>query len=241
MSYGNSAFASSSGGGGSVSLVVPDGAKLFAIAMDPVESPPETFTFPSGFTPMTPLILNAGNNASAAAMQIAWKDAASEPGSYSITWAHSGQPGLFGVFYFTGRASGAGAITFQDTQGPAGTSSGGPVSAPLTGLTAPSGSDIVWLPALCLDVAGTLTWTPPTGYTLRASLTETSGSRAIALVSKDAGGTGAATGTLTGSVSGTGGDTMGIVLALAAAAGGVVRSPGPMSGGFRNMSGGMRG
>ncbi|HXR91079.1 MAG TPA: hypothetical protein VN750_12470 [Steroidobacteraceae bacterium] len=244
MSYGNSAFASSSGGGGSVSLVVPDNAKLFAWAMDTIGSPGETFAFPSGFTALTPIVLNAGNNASVASLQLAWKDASSEPGSYSITWSHSGQPGMYGVFYFTGRASGAGAITYQDTQGPAGTSSGSPVSAPLTGLTAPSGADIVWLPALCIAGAGTPVWTPPTGYTVHGSLLEATDARAIALASKDGGGTGAATGTLTGSVSGTGGDTMGIVLALAAAAGGgnvaAIRasmnagmSGGGMGGGFR--------
>jgi hypothetical protein len=211
--YGNSAFAvSAGGGGGSVSLVVPNNAKLFAFGMDTVGSPGETFSFPAGFTPLTPQIINAGNQGGLTCLQLAWKDALSEPGTYNITWTHSGQLGVYGVFYFTGIAAGANAITFQVTQGPAGSSATSPVSAPLNGVVAPAGSDILWIPALCAAGAGTFSFVPPSGYTLHNNIDESA--RVIGLASNDGAGTGANTGTLTGSATGNGGDTMGIVLAL---------------------------
>lgn len=185
-----------------------------------IESYAETVTW--GFTPAASGTFTVdGSHTRAATWAWATKVAASEPATRTISIGGAGGADVKGIVVcLSGRTSAA--------PTPQGTNDAGngasPVSAPLTGVTAASGDDIViFFGCGSGNASGTWVLTAPTDYTLRETATDTGaffggGLGATTRDNVSAGATGTLTGTWT--LAANSGESAGVVLAFAASGGG---------------------
>ena len=189
-----------------------------------------TIALPSGFTDVTgsPHQFNVvSRNDSSYKMSISTRIAsASEPASYSITWTGS-YPWLGVSCAFSGRNTSA-TVTADAITSAAGTVS--PVTFALTGITAASGDDLLWIAGLSKN--GTApTWTAPTGLASQIQGDYASSPYPHFNLSTENNIASGATGTLSGTETGLAADNQGIVLSLAASGGATCAHPGLTSAG----------
>lgn len=178
-----------------------------------------TITLPSGFADVTgsPHQFNVvSRNDSGYKMSVATRIAgASEPASYSVTW--TGTYAWEGVTCaFSGRNTTT-PVTAAQTTSAAGSAS--PVTVALTGITAVTGDDVLWLPTGSKNSATVPTWAVPAGYTNETQGDFTTAPYPHFDLAVDANVPSGATGTLTGTETGFALDQQGFVVSLAAAAG----------------------
>jgi len=215
MAYGSAAYSfDSADGAGTVTLAVPSGALLILVGMSSGGS--DTITFPSGqgFTTGVTGADNVSNNGSNGTIKWAYKIAGgSEPGSYDISNG-SGADLAIGAIYFTGRSAAA-LTNYLATTGPSGSAFPGATPISLSGITALALDDILVIEGICQGYTNeTYTFTAPTNYTQRSSVSASVISLGFATRNAvSAGATGALAPSVT-SASGGSGDAFGIVISL---------------------------
>jgi hypothetical protein len=221
MAYRSATTATGGSGTDQVTINVPTGTVNGDVLVFVTDSWGETVTW--GFTPAATGTFDVvGNSGREGHANWATKLASSEPADYTISLGGGNGFTCKAVCVaMSGRSS---AVPFASQETDDAGNSATPVTAPLGGVTAATGDDIVIATGVfSANVTGTSTFTAPASYTTRenASIVNPFMGGGVAIATRDnvsAGGTG----TLTGSwVLGTGnGDTAGAVLAFTASGGG---------------------
>jgi hypothetical protein len=205
----------------------------------------KAFAYPSGFSAVPGLSnINCTLNGSAATFGVAYKVATStEVAASTLSVSTTDSPGwMVGhVRAYSGRNTSSPFSAVASTADTA--ASGNPLAFSLTGLTAIAHDDIVCGIIISNNTQTNSTFdTPPAGFADGVVLDQSGFNPNLGFCDRVDAAAGA-TGTLTGDIATFGGTYGygGYVISLAKSASGVVPGPGAMSGGMRNMSGGMRG